>query len=56
MKMHHGGKHGGVDPEENGIGIKPYAINEMSMMAFYKVRLLYPLYFGMLNCTSNNAG
>ena len=40
MKMHHGGKHGGVDPDANGIGIKPFAINEMSMMAFYKVRLL----------------
>ena len=40
MKMHHGGKRGGIDPDENGIGIKPYAVNEMSMMAFYKVRLL----------------
>ena len=39
MKLHHGGKKGGVDPDENGVGIKPYAINEMSMMGFYKVRL-----------------
>ena len=40
MKKYFGGKHGGIDPDENGIGIKPYAVNEMSMMAFYKVRLL----------------
>jgi hypothetical protein len=26
---------GGVDPDKNGNGIKPYAINEMSMLAFY---------------------
>ena len=39
MKIYHGGKKGGVDPDQNGVGIKPYAINEMSMMGFYKVRL-----------------
>jgi hypothetical protein len=28
-------KHGGVDADENGRGIKPFAINEMSMLAYY---------------------
>ena len=28
-------KHGGVDPDANGQGIKPFAINEMSMLAYY---------------------
>lgn len=28
-------KQGGIDPDENGRGIKPYAINEMSMLAYY---------------------
>ena len=26
---------GGVDPDKNGNGIKPFAINEMSMLAYY---------------------
>ena len=28
-------KKGGVDPDQHGNGIKPFAINEMSMLAFY---------------------
>jgi len=28
-------KQGGVDPDQHGNGIKPFAINEMSMLAFY---------------------
>lgn len=31
-------KQGGVDPDEHGNGIKPFAINEMSMLAFYHHR------------------
>lgn len=33
-------RHGGVDPDEHGKGIKPFAINEMSMLAYYHE--LYP--------------
>ena len=33
-------KKGGVDPDQNGNGIKPYAINEMSMLANYN--RIYP--------------
>ena len=28
-------KKGGIDPDKDGNGIKPYAINEMSMLAYY---------------------
>jgi hypothetical protein len=28
-------KKGGIDPDANGEGIKPFAVNEMSMLAFY---------------------
>lgn len=28
-------KHGGIDPDASGQGIKPFAINEMSMLAYY---------------------
>jgi hypothetical protein len=33
-------KKGGVDPDQHGNGIKPFAINEMSMLAYY--REVYP--------------
>jgi hypothetical protein len=41
-------KHGGIDPDANGNGIRPYAINEMSMLAYYhylfpKDFLLFPV-------------
>lgn len=36
-------KKGGIDPDENGMGIKPFAINEMSMLANY--HRLYPEIF-----------
>ncbi|MGB4191692.1 MAG: hypothetical protein WBJ81_04005, partial [Rickettsiales bacterium] len=39
-------KKGGVDPDENGNGIKPFAINEMSMLANY--HRLYPDVFRLL--------
>jgi hypothetical protein len=28
-------KPGGLDPDENGNGIKPFAVNEMSMLGYY---------------------
>ena len=28
-------KQGGIDPDESGKGIKPFAVNEMSMLAYY---------------------
>lgn len=34
---------GGIEPDKNGMGIKPFAINEMSMMAFY--HFLHPKNF-----------
>ena len=39
-------KQGGVDPDVNGKGIKPYAINEMSMLGYY--HYLYPKKFLLL--------
>ncbi len=33
-------KPGGIDPDANGLGLKPYAINEMSMISYYHE--LYP--------------
>ena len=39
-------KKGGIDPDENGQGIKPFAINEMSMLANY--HRLYPDIFKLL--------
>eukprot|EP00605_Chrysophyceae_sp_TOSAG23-4_P001181 GSChrysophyteH1.ASY1.ANO1.1289.1 assembled CDS len=39
-------KHGGVKQDVNGNGIKPFAINEMSLMAFYHE--LYPSRFQLL--------
>jgi hypothetical protein len=33
-------KRGGIDPDANGNGIKPFAVNEMSMLGYYHV--LYP--------------
>ena len=39
-------KPGGVDPDMNGQGIKPFAINEMSMLAYY--HFLYPEKFLLL--------
>lgn len=29
---------GGVDPDKDGNGVKPFAINEMSMLAYYSLR------------------
>jgi hypothetical protein len=29
-------KHGGIDQDKDGNGIKPFAVNEMSMLAYYK--------------------
>ena len=37
---------GGVDPDENGNGIKPYGVNEMSMLGYY--HLLHPTEFLLL--------
>jgi hypothetical protein len=50
-------KKGGVDPDENGNGIKPYAINEMSMLGNYhqvhpnlfKLLPVAPVFGGYLN-------
>jgi len=39
-------KRGGIDPDENGNGIRPFAINEMSMLAYY--HHLYPSQFILL--------
>jgi hypothetical protein len=39
-------KRGGVDPDQHGNGIKPFAINEMSMLAFY--HKLHPYDFLLL--------
>lgn len=39
-------KPGGIDPDENGNGIKPFAVNEMSMLAYYHE--LYPTEFKLL--------
>lgn len=36
-------KQGGIAPDENGNGIKPFAVNEMSMLAYY--HKLYPKEF-----------
>eukprot|EP00596_Hydrurales_sp_CCMP1899_P010397 CAMPEP_0119048390 /NCGR_PEP_ID=MMETSP1177-20130426/58663_1 /TAXON_ID=2985 /ORGANISM="Ochromonas sp, Strain CCMP1899" /LENGTH=340 /DNA_ID=CAMNT_0007024201 /DNA_START=464 /DNA_END=1489 /DNA_ORIENTATION=- len=36
MKKSHRGKKGGREADENGNGIKPFAINEMTMLAYYK--------------------
>ncbi len=35
-----------MDPDKNGIGIKPFAVNEMSMLAYYHE--LYPHEFHLL--------
>lgn len=43
LKKSSKGKIGGKVPDKNGIGIRPYAINEMSMMAYYK--RIYPKRF-----------
>lgn len=39
-------KRGGIDPDANGNGIKPFAVNEMSMLAYYHV--LHPDRFHLL--------
>ena len=39
-------KAGGIDPDKNGNGIKPFAINEMSMLAYYHE--LFPTDFHLL--------
>jgi hypothetical protein len=44
MKKSHRGKRGGREADENGNGIKPFAINEMTMLAYYKVHLSIFIY------------
>ncbi len=41
-------KHGGINPDASGRGIKPFAVNEMSMLAYYheiapKEMMLFPV-------------
>jgi hypothetical protein len=33
-------KYGGIDPDTNGFGIKPFAVNEMSLLAYFHYK--YP--------------
>ena len=44
-------KYGGVKQDEKGMGIRPFAINEMSLMAFYHE--LYPANFQLLPVIPN---
>jgi hypothetical protein len=39
-------KQGGIDPDSDGKGVKPFAVNEMSMLAYYHE--LYPKDFYLL--------
>lgn len=39
-------KHGGVQQDKNGMGLKPFAINEMSLMAYFHE--LFPKAFNLL--------
>jgi hypothetical protein len=47
----------GIEPDEDGMGIKPFAINEMSMLAYYRFlwpeRLLYLPVLPTFNFTVN---
>lgn len=43
---------GGIKPDANGMGIKPFAINEMSMLAYYHE--LHPKTLGLLSGIPHN--
>lgn len=46
LRPHFCCKHGGVDPDADGQGILPFAVNEMSILAYY--RYLFPDRFQLL--------
>lgn len=46
-------KHGGIDVDAKGLGIKPFAVNEMSMLAFY--HHIHPEEFKLFPITPTHA-